>query len=49
MPLLVEKFERNLARRYPPRRVRSIVDVCLDYRHLLEMPVIDLTDLFAID
>src|SRR5918999_1643698 len=30
MPILVEKFERNLARRFPTRQQKTILDVCMD-------------------
>lgn len=46
IPLLIEKFERNLARRYPESRVKPILAACLDHRRLLEMPVSAFSDLF---
>jgi 2-methylcitrate dehydratase len=47
IPLLLEKFEMNLARRFPPARTRSILDACLNHEALLRMPVNHFTDLFA--
>src|SRR3954471_5036119 len=30
MPLLVEKFETNLARRFPSKQQKAILDLCMD-------------------
>ena len=30
MPVLVEKFKVNLARRFPPKQQKAILDLCLD-------------------
>ena len=47
IPLLVKKFETNLARRFPPARQRDILDLCLDHERLAATPVHAFTDLFA--
>src|SRR5882672_7174750 len=39
MPLLVEKFERNLARRFPAGRQKAILELCMDAARLESMPV----------
>jgi 2-methylcitrate dehydratase len=46
IPLLIEKFERNLARRYPASHVTAILAVCLDRERLMRMAVSEFTDLF---
>ena len=48
MPVLVEKFRTNLARRFPPKQQKTILDVCLDGKKLAEMPVNEFVDLFVI-
>ena len=48
MPVLVEKFRTNLARRFPPKQQKTILDVCLDGKKLAEMPVHEFIDLFVI-
>ncbi|OGA28130.1 MAG: 2-methylcitrate dehydratase [Betaproteobacteria bacterium RIFCSPLOWO2_02_FULL_65_24] len=47
MPLLVEKFKRNLARRFSPRRQAAILELCMDARRLERTPVNAFTDLFV--
>lgn len=49
IPLLVEKFRRNLARRFPDVRRRAIGDLCLDHEKLAAMPVHEFTDMLAAD
>lgn len=39
IPLLLRKFENNLATRYPARKVRRIVDLCSDAQRLFDTPV----------
>ena len=39
LPLLMEKFRANLARRFPAARQRAILDACDDQRRLEAMPV----------
>jgi len=48
MPLLVDKFRTNLARRFPPDRQRAIADVALDAGRLDPMPVHEFVNLFVI-
>ncbi len=48
MPLLVEKFERNLARRFPPKQQRAILTLCMDAKKLAATPVSEFVDLFVI-
>jgi 2-methylcitrate dehydratase len=47
IPLLVEKFSHNVARRFPRKQREAILRRCLDQRSLLAMPVDDFTDLLA--
>jgi 2-methylcitrate dehydratase len=47
MPLLLEKFERSLARVFAPQRCRLIVRACAERRRLEAMPVHEFVDLFA--
>ena len=48
IPLLVEKFKTNLARRFPAKQQRAILDVSLDNARLAAMPVHEFVDLFVI-
>jgi 2-methylcitrate dehydratase len=48
IPLLVEKFRTNLARRFPPKQQRAIADVALDAGRLDATPVHEFVDLFVI-
>jgi len=48
MPILVEKFKSNLARRFPPEQQRAILDLCMDAGRLEKMPVNEFVDLFVI-
>jgi 2-methylcitrate dehydratase len=48
MPLLVEKFQINLARRFPPKQQKAILDLCMDARKLAATPVNEFVDLFVI-
>ena len=48
VPLLIEKFKTNLARRFPPKQCEAILRVCLDARKLDAMPVSEFVDLFII-
>ena len=48
IPLLVEKFKTNLARRFPAKQQRAILEVALDARRLEATPVHEFVDLFAI-
>jgi len=48
MPVLVEKFKTNLARRFPAKQQKAILDVSLDRGRLDVMPVNEYVDLFVI-
>jgi 2-methylcitrate dehydratase len=48
MPVLVEKFRTNLARRFPVKQQETILNVCLDGKKLAAMPVHEFVDLFVI-
>jgi 2-methylcitrate dehydratase len=47
IPLLLEKFERNLATRFAPDRVRRIVESCAERGRLEPMPVHEFMDLWV--
>ena len=47
MPLLVEKFKRNLARRFPPEQQETILELCMDAGRLERTPVNEFVDLFV--
>ena len=48
MPLLVDKFRTNLARRFPAKQQKAILDVALDAKKLDRMPVHEFVDLMVI-
>ena len=48
MPMLVEKFRTNLARRFPPKQQKAILDLCMDPARLEKAPVSEFVDLFVI-
>lgn len=48
MPVLVEKFKTNLARRFPPKQQQAILDLCLNAKKLAATPVNTFVDLFVI-
>ncbi len=48
IPLLVEKFKTNLARRFPLKQQQSILAVSLDQVRLEAMPVNEYVDLYVI-
>ena len=47
MPILVEKFKTNLARRFSPARQHAILELCLDAERLQATPVRDFVDLLV--
>jgi 2-methylcitrate dehydratase len=47
MPVLVEKFRRNLARRFAAKQQQAILDVALDAARLEAMPVNAFVDLMV--
>ena len=48
MPVLVEKFKTNLARRFPARQQKAILDLCMDASKLAATPVNEFVDMFVI-
>jgi 2-methylcitrate dehydratase len=48
MPVLVEKFRTNLARRFPPAQQKAILELCLDAARLEATPVNEFVDLMVI-
>ena len=48
MPVLVEKFKTNLARRFPAKQQKAILDISLDQKKLEAMPVNEYVDLYVI-
>ncbi|MFC0399660.1 2-methylcitrate dehydratase, partial [Paraburkholderia rhizosphaerae] len=48
IPLLVEKFRTNLARRFPVKQQQAILNVSLDQATLEAMPVNEYVDLYVI-
>jgi 2-methylcitrate dehydratase len=48
IPLLVEKFKTNLARRFPAKQQAAILKVSLDQETLEDMPVHEYVDMFVI-
>jgi 2-methylcitrate dehydratase len=48
MPVLVEKFRTNLARRFPAKQQKAILEACMDEERLHRMPVDEFVDLMVI-
>jgi 2-methylcitrate dehydratase len=48
IPHLVEKFERNLARRFPEKQQKSILELCMDQKRLEQTPVNEFVDRMVI-
>ena len=48
MPVLVEKFKTNLARRLPEQRQKAILELCMDAARLQDTPVNEFVDLFVV-
>jgi 2-methylcitrate dehydratase len=48
IPHLVEKFERNLARRFAPKQQKAILELCMDQKRLEQTPVNEFVDLMVI-
>jgi 2-methylcitrate dehydratase len=48
MPVLVEKFKTNLARRFPEKQQKTILELCLDAERLARTPVNEFVDLFVV-
>jgi 2-methylcitrate dehydratase len=47
MPVLVEKFKTNLARRFPSKQQKAILDLCMDPKKLAATPVNEFVDLMV--
>jgi len=48
IPHLVSKFERNLARRFPEKQRKAILDLCMDQKKLEQTPVDEFVDSMVI-
>jgi 2-methylcitrate dehydratase len=48
IPVLEAKFRTNLARRFPAKQARAILDLCQDQKRLEATPVNEFVDLFVI-
>jgi 2-methylcitrate dehydratase len=48
MPVLVEKFKTNLARRFPAEQQKRILELCLDAERLPRTPVHQFVDLLVV-
>jgi 2-methylcitrate dehydratase len=48
MPMLVEKFKTNLARRFPVKQSQTILHLCQDQKRLENTPVHEFVDLMVI-
>ncbi|HVS77620.1 MAG TPA: bifunctional 2-methylcitrate dehydratase/aconitate hydratase [Steroidobacteraceae bacterium] len=48
IPLLLAKFRRNLARRFPEKQQQAIVELSLDHARLEQTPVNEYVDLYVI-
>src|SRR3954452_1968935 len=48
MQMLVEKFERNLSRRFPAKQQKAILEVCMEQKRLEATPVHEFVDLMVI-
>jgi 2-methylcitrate dehydratase len=48
MPVLIEKFRTNLARRFAARQQQAILDAALDAKKLAAMPVNEFVDLTVV-
>jgi 2-methylcitrate dehydratase len=47
IPLLVEKFRVNVARRFAGKQQQAILDVALDQKRLVALPVNEFVDLMV--
>ena len=48
MPVLVEKFKTNLARKFPVKQQKAILDLCSNSKKLADTPVHEFVDIFVI-
>lgn len=48
IPLLIEKFKINLARRFPEKQQNTILDASMDLATLMDIPVNEYVDMYVI-
>jgi 2-methylcitrate dehydratase len=48
MPVLVEKFKTNLARRFPAKQQKAVLELCMDPKKLATTPVNEFVDMMVI-
>ena len=48
IPLLIEKFKRNLARRFAPEQQQRILAASVNREHLESLPVSEYVDLYVV-
>jgi 2-methylcitrate dehydratase len=48
MPVLVEKFKTNLARRFPEKQRAAILGLCMDQKRLEATPVHEFVDMMVV-
>ncbi|MCI6662322.1 MAG: 2-methylcitrate dehydratase, partial [Campylobacter sp.] len=48
IPLLIEKFERNIALKLSPKKCEQIKKICANQKELENMAFNDFSDLFAL-
>ncbi|HKQ24385.1 MAG TPA: bifunctional 2-methylcitrate dehydratase/aconitate hydratase [Burkholderiales bacterium] len=48
MPVLVEKFKTNLARRFPAKQQKAVLELCMDPKKLAATPVNEFVDMMVI-
>jgi 2-methylcitrate dehydratase len=48
IPLLIDKFRKNLSRRFPEKQQKAILEVSLDRGRLESMPVHEYVDMYVI-
>ncbi|HYN27302.1 MAG TPA: bifunctional 2-methylcitrate dehydratase/aconitate hydratase [Burkholderiales bacterium] len=48
MPVLVEKFKTNLARRFPAKQQKAVLELCIDPKKLAATPVNEFVDMMVI-
>lgn len=48
IPVLVEKFKTNLARKFPAKQQQKVLDASLDFNTLINIPVNEYVDMYVI-
>jgi 2-methylcitrate dehydratase len=48
VPILVEKFKTNLARRFPEKQRAALLELCLNQKQLEATPVHEFVDMMVI-